>query len=200
MKKSIILLSIFYSFICYGQTAAEYSESGTAKEELEDYQGAILDYTMAIKIEPRNMMLYLKRGDAKYFLNDFRGAIADYSKGIEIDPNFAVLYISRGSRKDDLKDHQGAILDYKKANKINPDSNIYGLMGISYYSLKKYQEAIINLNKAIELDPDNFGAYHYRGIVKIKIGQKNSACLDWSKAGELGYTEAYNLIAKYCKK
>jgi len=30
------------------------------------------------------------------------------------------------------------------------------------------------------------------------LGQKDSGCLDLSKAGELGYFKAYETIKKYC--
>ena len=33
----------------------------------------------------------------------------------------------------------------------------------------------------------------------MELGDKNGACLDWSKAGELGYIEAYDAIKEYCK-
>ena len=34
---------------------------------------------------------------------------------------------------------------------------------------------------------------------KYNLGDKEGACLDWSKAVELGYKEAYEMIKKYCK-
>jgi len=36
------------------------------------------------------------------------------------------------------------------------------------------------------------------GLSKILLGQKDSGCLDLSKAGELGYAEAHETIKKYC--
>ena len=41
-------------------------------------------------------------------------------------------------------------------------------------------------------------AYYNRGLAKIQLGQKDSGCLDLSKAGELGYVEAYEAIKQYC--
>jgi hypothetical protein len=39
---------------------------------------------------------------------------------------------------------------------------------------------------------------YVRGLSKIILGQKDSGCLDLSKAGELGYDRAYEAIEKYC--
>jgi hypothetical protein len=35
--------------------------------------------------------------------------------------------------------------------------------------------------------------------VKIELNQKDGGCLDLSKAGELGYSEAYDKIQQYCQ-
>ena len=41
--------------------------------------------------------------------------------------------------------------------------------------------------------------YYYRGMQKVEIGQNNSACLDFSKSGELGFSGAYGAIKEYCQ-
>jgi tetratricopeptide (TPR) repeat protein len=66
------------------------------------------------------------------------------------------------------------------------------------YALKDFQEAIQDFEKAIEIDPYFAKAYNNRGLVKFNLGDKNGACLDWNKADELGYVEAYDLIIEYC--
>jgi len=44
---------------------------------------------------------------------------------------------------------------------------------------------------AIELNPKYADAYINRGFARIGLGQKDSGCLDLSKAGELVYSKAY---------
>ena len=61
-----------------------------------------------------------------------------------------------------------------------------------------YRGAIDDFSKAIEINPKDSKAYSMRGIAKYKINDKNGACLDWSKAGELGEDNAYNIIRKFC--
>ncbi len=53
-------------------------------------------------------------------------------------------------------------------------------------------------NKAIELNPNLAEVYYNRGLAKIGLGQKDSGCLDLSKAGEMGYADAYEFINEYC--
>ena len=59
--------------------------------------------------------------------------------------------------------------------------------------------AIDDYNKAIEINPQYAEAFNNRGNAKAKLGDKEGACLDWRKAGELGVNGAYELIKKYCK-
>ena len=49
-----------------------------------------------------------------------------------------------------------------------------------------------------ELNPKDADAYLNRGIDKLILGQKDSGCLDLSKAGELGIEGAYETIRELC--
>ena len=99
----------------YAQTAEDWLNSGVAKTNRGDWQGAIADFTKVIEIYPRYAVAYYNRGLAKDYLKDYRGAIADYTKAIEYNPNYAYAYSNRGNIKGELKDHLGAINDYTKA-------------------------------------------------------------------------------------
>ena len=74
----------------------------------------------------------------------------------------------------------------------------YSYRGDAKSNLQDYRGAIQDLNKAIELNPNNAKAYNLRGYAKLLLGQKDNGCLDFSKAGELGYAEAYETIKEYC--
>ena len=58
--------------------------------------------------------------------------------------------------------------------------------------------AIQDCTSAIKLSPKHAEAYYVRGLIKHSLGDENSGCLDLSKAGELGYTQAYKVISDYC--
>ena len=65
--------------------------------------------------------------------------------------------------------------------------------------LEEYQGAIDDFAKAIEINPKYAEAYYFRGSVKIILKQKESGCIDFEKAGELGFEDAQEAIKKYCK-
>ena len=54
--------------------------------ELGDKQGAIDDYTQAIKINPNYAQAYYGRGFVRNELRDKQGAIDDYNQAIKINP------------------------------------------------------------------------------------------------------------------
>jgi hypothetical protein len=43
------------------------------------------------------------------------------------------------------------------------------------------------------------GWYFMRAMIKIGLNKMDGVCEDLSKAGELGYMQAYEEIKKYCK-
>lgn len=53
--------------------------------------------------------------------------------------------------------------------------------------------------KAIELDPKYSDSYYYRGLSYLLLDEKNKGCLDLRKAGELGVSEDYDMIKKFCQ-
>ena len=55
-----------------------------------------------------------------------------------------------------------------------------------------------NFTKAIQIDSKDASSYYNRGATKLKLKEKESACLDFSKAGELGDAEAYEAIKNFC--
>ena len=98
------------------------------------------------------------------------------------------------------KDSQGyytSIVDaYSKISDKNEIVN-YNL-GNLYSELNQPYTAIFYYNKAVEANKNLSYAYFNRGLNKIKIKLNEKACVDFSRAGELGLTKAYELIEKFC--
>lgn len=144
--------------------------------------------------------VYIDRAQLKRDLGDYRGAIQDFSKAIELNPNNAYAYMRRGFVKIKLVDQRGAIQDFNKAVELSPSNSIfYTARAASKTLLEDHSGAIQDCDEAIELNPSNAETFMIRGISKIELGQKNEGCLDLSKAGELGYFEAYEIIKQYCQ-
>ncbi|MDB4152665.1 tetratricopeptide repeat protein [Flavobacteriaceae bacterium] len=87
----------------------EYINRGIERRDSNNYNGAISDFTAAIRIKPDYGFAYFQRAYAKDELKDYYGAIEDLSKAIELDPDDAIAYSNRKIAKGNLKDYYGAI-------------------------------------------------------------------------------------------
>jgi tetratricopeptide (TPR) repeat protein len=96
--------------------AEDLFNSGLAKSEAGDIQGAIADYTEAIRLNPDYAAAHNKRGIIRARdLKDYPAAKADFDRAIQIDPNYGDAYYNRARVREFLEDINGAIADYHTA-------------------------------------------------------------------------------------
>ena len=65
--------------------AEAYYNRGLNKRYVNNYKGAIIDYTQAIKLRPEYYKAYNNRGYAKLLTEDYIGAISDFTMVIKYD-------------------------------------------------------------------------------------------------------------------
>jgi tetratricopeptide (TPR) repeat protein len=180
------------------ETLAQYlAVRGLAKEGLGNLEGAIADYTEAIKLDPNYCLARNNRGTAKYNLGDLEDASADYTKVIELDPNNIAAYINRGLAKARLNNLEEAIADFTKAIKLDPDNldvrptsrhmklNARYNRGIAKYKRGDMEGAVADFTEVIRRNPTHSGAYHNRGVANRELGRHKEAREDFQKAKEL---------------
>ena len=176
-------------------SASGWVNSGLAKYEKGDLDGAIADFNRAIGIDPKYAPAYNNRGAAKLIKGDLDGAIADFNRAIGINPKNALAYYNRGVGKGNKGDLEGAVADYNRAIEIDPN------YALAYYNrgfakLKKgdLDGAIADFNSAIEINPNNALAYYNRGVAKLKKGDLDEAIADFNRAIEI---DPKNALAYY---
>ncbi len=160
--------------------AIDYFESGLDKQNSEDYAGAIVDYTIAIKSVPDYASAYNNRGIAYSDLGEYNTAISDFTSAIRLDPDDAGAYNNRGNAYLSLGDNNTAIADYTTAIRLDPDyAEAYYNRGLAYSDLGEYNTAIADYTTAIRLDPDDAVAYYNRGNAYLHLGDYNTAIADY---------------------
>lgn len=98
-------------------------------------------------------------------------------------------------------DYSDAVEDMKAAAASVPDiPYIYFNLGNLYCLSGEHINSIENYTRAIELYPYLGDAYFNRGLVLIYLKDKEKGCIDLSRAGELGVSDAYGVIKKYCEE
>lgn len=98
--------------------------SGNQKVRDGNFDGAIADFTEAIKIvavfpEYAQAGPYLNRGLALQKKGDLDAALADFNKAIKLEPNNVYAYQNRAGLHEKRKEVDQALADYSKAIKIN---------------------------------------------------------------------------------
>ncbi len=124
----------------------------------------------------------LMKSECKLKLKDYRGAILDAKKGI-----------------DSLVKYQNWFDDKPQLNKIFISLN-YNI-GLSSYKINDINQSLNSFNTVIKFKGGHLypKAYTFKGLILQMKKEKDSACFYYSKAGELGDTNAYSYIKKYCK-
>ena len=128
--------------VAYGHRCLAHTLEG-------QYDRAITDCTMAIKINPRLARVYIHRGTAYRGKNEDNRAIVDYNTAIMLDPKLAYAYLNRAHYywQNDIFDQANA--DYTKAIELNPKySLVYALLAND-----DVDGAIADFKRALELNP-----------------------------------------------
>ena len=151
---SVILFSFFFSFLAstsHSQTKVMI-ESGKTKQKTSNHEGAVYDFTSAIKQNEDEVQKYLIKLEAYDKIPSFEKA----EKGIEappIDINFAIPFYLRGISYSSMGKNAEAMDDFSTAIKINPK------MGTAWYergkllwTIGKKDEGCIDLGMAGSLN------------------------------------------------
>ena len=98
-------------------------------------------------------------------------------------------------------DYSEAIEDMLEADRILPGVPYVSFnLGNLYCLSSRFVESIECYTRAIRLYPYMGDAYFNRGLVQIYLKDKEKGCIDLSREGELGVTDAYSVISKYCEE
>jgi tetratricopeptide (TPR) repeat protein len=176
---------------------------GVTQSLIKQFTGSVGTLTRAIDANPTNAYLYINRSTTRAEMIDFISSIDGGYGRLTIDgePEYRPhggQGGSYGSPNSRMYNYDEAIADLNAAAKLAPDlAHVYynraGLLVMS----GKLPEAFEDYTRAIELNPHFAEAYYNRGLVQIYMKDTRKGYLDISKAGELGITQAYDLIEKY---
>ena len=132
--------------------AEAYSNRGSAKADLGQYEAAVADYDEAIRLKPDFANAYNSRGVAKARLGQYEAAVADFDEAIRLKPDFAEAYSNRSSAKADLGQYEAAVADYDEAIRLKPAyAAAYFRRGLAKVRLKIKDAARKDFEIALEL-------------------------------------------------
>ena len=141
----------------------------------------------------------MNRGALRAEMIDFIATIQNNVQTLTMDDQ-GTTRARVSDRVDQSYDYSEAIEDMQEALTIAPDiPYIHFNLGNLYCLSSQLLLSIDSYGKAIEAYPAMGDAYYNRGLVLIYLKDKEKGCIDLSRAGELGVSDAYSVIARYCE-
>lgn len=197
----LLAMGDFDKAISFDQTNSEaYFTRAYTKYLLDDQDGAIRDYKKVIELDSTSFKSYINIGNVFGSLGYGDQAIENFNTAISLQPNNPDGYFNRGNQKLIMDDLEGGIKDLEQSLFIDK-RNVKALYLLAELKIKAGENlgAIEILNRILSIE-ENPKALFARGSIYLKLEDKNKACIDFNRAGELGYFDAYEMINKYCAK
>ena len=93
-----------------------------------------------------------------------------------------------------------AELDYRKVLELDEQMS-FAHFNLAYLlaNAERYEEAETQFGLAASSAGNFIEANYNRGLIRILLGKISKGCEDMSLAGELGLTDSYNVIKRYCE-
>lgn len=152
----------------------------------------------AIKADPNNAALYVKRASLYHKLTQDSLAIVDLQKAIQLDSNKAEYHSFIGQILFDHKDVTGSAKYFQKALELNPGDEISHLKLAHLFLFSgDYPKAFIEINNVLRANVYNAEAYFLKGMCYKNMKDTTHAISSFQTAVQTDtkYAEAYQQLA-----
>lgn len=143
---------------------------GVANRNLGNYDEALKDFELVIRLEPDYGGGYYERGVLRRLQGQYAEARRDFDRTIDIWPDNVLAYEERSSVALSMEDIDAALSDLDTLVEIDPDNPGHliarGWVLLDYK--KAYDDALADFTAAIALYPVDAGAYLGRGYVALE--------------------------------
>lgn len=155
MKKLTLLLLFCLSFSSFAQNAAAYKTKAEAFFDKGEFEKAIANLTLALKLNPKDDKALAKRALCYEMIDKLDLALLDNLELLKYDKSGAV-YGSIGYNYLWLRKYDDARSYLKQAIALLPNQVSYRYnLALSYQFQKNYEQAIIFYDEALKVSPDH---------------------------------------------
>lgn len=198
-------ISNYDSFlVSTGGNIHTYASRAYCYFELKEYQAAAIDYSKVIMLDGSNAEAYTQRGLSYYNAGEYNKAAGDLQQAIVLSPDSAKAYVWLGNAQYHLEQWEESINAYQLAIEKGAVLGRDSYLPEAYVGRAKSLEdddpgqALKDISEALALDSVNAEAIYHRGLIIFNMGDAQSACADFRKAGMLGITEAFDEMKVCC--
>ncbi len=141
-------------------SAKEFFERGYLKHEIGDLDGAIADYTEAIRLDPEFAQAYDERGIVRLNKHEFDldAAFEDFSAAIGVNPHYCSAWMNRGYVYRVQGKLDRAIHDYTEAVRVDPNEPYaYFCRAAIFENQLEFENAINDLERFKQIHLQKYG-------------------------------------------
>lgn len=158
--------------------AALYVERGDALFQLHDFDGAIADYSSAIKLDDKQDQAWFGRGMARGRAGQLQEGIADLSVYLARHPDSARAHTKRGVRYIWAGELDKAQQDLSRAIELDPTyAEAHDDLGVLLARRQRYDQAEKHFQAALRHDPSYQKAHHNLALV-YHLTRRDAAALE----------------------
>ena len=170
-------------------SADAYNNIGICLEKLNDLDGAIKNYILAINNRPNFAEAHNNIGVVFQKLRNFDQAILQYKKAISYKNLYLDPYINLANIFKETKQFEDAIKNYDLAINLNPNfADAYFNTATVLQDINNFEKAVLYFEKALLLNKEI-------PFCKGFLLHAKMLCCNWSGLNEL-YKEIYNDVEK----
>jgi TonB family protein len=172
--------------------ATQHNAAGLTKARNRDFDGAIAEFSEAIRRDPTFAEAFRNRALAERNKGNLDDALRDLSQAISLNPRYTAALYDRGLVYGRKRDFERAIEDYSHVLAIDPtNADAYDNRGLAKTDKGDVDDGIADLTTAITLAPQSARAYNNRGYAKTKKQEYAAAIADCDQAIRLDPKDAH---------
>ncbi len=150
---------------------------------LGDLAGAEVDYSHALRLNPKNTDALVNRGLVRLDREDYKGAVADFNAADRLDKRQPEVYNGLGLVHYRLGQVAAAMQDFDTAIRLGPEfADAYNNRGLLYNANGNLAAAVKDFDTAIRFNPDLLEAYANRGSIRQMQQNYKQAVRDYATA------------------
>ena len=167
---------------------------------MKDYEGVSRTVNRWVSLAPKDYLACLVRGMVHTYQEDFLGAVQAFTVARDLNEDAPICHFALAIAFSELNRGTDAKESLQRGLDIEGKSDVaeyaQGMVALNSSALDL---AVSHLTKAVQLGPEN-GEFQYGlGLAYDRTGNHTAAMENLSRAGQLGYGKAFELIREIKK-
>ncbi len=177
-----------------------YLGRGKSYYELGEMDKALLDIMASLSLSHNNHSeSFMYAGLIYHSTDNLNEALIYFEEAIKLDKSLYKAFLGKGKvllELGKMELAEKALIKALKKHHTPTEAHYY--LGMIHFANKDFAKAIEKYRRVLITQPKNGKIYYYKGMAHARLRDMNAACIDWTKARELGVKDAELLVETQC--